>query len=66
MSNQESEKFTVVSPNQRVKFYIEKHHDLSAEHNNDQSQRPLRINNSVDKLTSLFHNGKYIIISYQT
>jgi hypothetical protein len=63
-NNQESDTFTIISPNQRVKFYVEKHHETPTEHvNNDQQQRLLRINNSVDKLTSLFHkensNGKY-------
>jgi len=68
-NNQESDTFTIISPNQRVKFYVEKHHETPTEHiNNDQQQRPLRINNSVDKLTSLFYkensNGKYIKIKH--
>ena len=54
----EPETFTVVSKNQRVKFYVEKHHDSP-------NLTPMSENaelKNVDKLTSLFQldnsNGK--------
>ncbi len=64
MSNPEPETYTVVSNNQRVKFFVEKHHDqLKNANNSAQSNDAQLPSNSVDKLTSLFQNsnsnGKY-------
>ena len=63
MSNQESDSYTVVSKNSRVKFFVEKHHDSdtlfdtasSEKQTNDSLKNKFQANSSIDKLTSLFH-----------